>query len=412
MKKTDSIRRRIVAAYMTFAVGVCAFFAVIAALAVEGIEEKLVDERLLEVAQWAAPRHSAGMPVLMPAGLTFHHDVDIPTSLRGLPHGVREITVDGVDLHVLAGRDHHGEYVVVDHDSEYEKIEVVVYSMFAAGLLVFLTCSLMLARYLANSIVNPITLLSRAVEQREKDMPCLERSDELGTLARAFAGRTGELEQFLDRERFFTGDVSHELRTPLTVISGAAEVLMARTEGDAGLHAPAARIYRAAREAGDVTAVLLQLARSPQGRDGPAQSMASVAQAETVRCQSLVAGKPVTLHFAGGDDFTAHGSRELLQAAIGNLLRNACSYTEQGEVLVRLEQNSVVVEDTGPGLPAAALARLRGEAPTESDGVSSGSGLGLGLVQRICKYLGLELQVQQRQGGGTRFDIRFPVTPP
>lgn len=408
MKKTDSLGRRIVSAYMMFAVFVSLVFAVIAALAVEGIEEKLVDERLMEVARWAAPRHGAGLSVLMPAGLTFHQGADIPRSLRALPHGVGEITVDGVDLHVLADRDEHGEYVVVDHDSEYEKIEVVVYSMFAAGLLAFLTCSLMLARYLANSIVSPIAALSQAVAERQDDLPCLQRNDELGMLARAFADRTGELKQFLDRERFFTGDVSHELRTPLTVISGAAEVLLSRAGSDSPLHAPAERIYRAAREASDVTTVLLQLARSPQATQGPEHSVAALAEAEVARCQPLVAEKPVTLRYAGGDDFPAHGARELLQAAIGNLLRNACAYTERGEVVLRLDQRSVVVEDTGPGLPAAALARLRGEAPPDGDGVSSGSGLGLGLVQRTCKYLGLNLHIEQREGGGTRFDIRFP----
>lgn len=408
MKKTDSLRRRIIAAYMMFAFAVSAFFGLIAALAVEGIEEKLVDERLAEVARWSIPRHSAGMSVVMPAGLTFHHDEEIPHSLRGLPHGVREITVDGVDLHVLAGRDDHGEFVVVDHDSEYEKIEIVVYSMFAAGLLVFIACSLMLARYLANSVVAPIASLSRAVSERQDDLPYLGREDELGTLARAFAGRTGELKQFLERERFFTGDVSHELRTPLTVISGAAEVLMSRTANDDALHAPAERIYRAAREASDVTSVLLQLARSPQAMDGPEQSMAALAHAEVARCQPLLAGKPVALRFDGGRDFTAHGARELLLALIGNLLRNACAYTEQGEVVVRLGQRTLVVEDTGPGLPAAALVRLRGEAAPEGDGISAGSGLGLGLVQRICKHLGLALQVQQRDGGGTRFEVGFP----
>ena len=409
MKKTESLRRRIIVAYMAFAVAVTAVFALIAALAIEGIEEKLVDERLQEVARWAAPRHAGGMSVQMPAGLTFHHGADIPRSLRGMPHGVREITVDGIDLHVLAGHDGRDEYVVVDHDSEYEKIEVVVYSMFAAGFVVFVACSLMLARYMANRIVTPITLLSQAVQARRDDLPSLDREDELGMLARAFASRTGELKEFLHRERFFTGDVSHELRTPLTVISGAAEVLMARTEGDASLHAPAERIYRAAREASDVTSVLLRLARSPERLDAPQQSADELAKAEAARSQPLVAGKPVTLRYLGGSDFIVHGSRELLQAAIGNLLRNACAYTEQGEVVVRLEQRSVVVEDTGPGLPPAALARLRGESRPEGDGASSGSGLGLGLVQRICAYLGAELKLQQREGGGTRFDIVFPV---
>ena len=409
MKKTDSLRRRIIGAYMTFAIAVSAVFAVIAALAVEGIEEKLVDERLEEVALWAAPRHTGGMPVQMPAGLSFHHGADIPRSLRGLPHGVREITVDGTDLHVLAGNDGHGEFVVVDHDSEYEKIEIVVYSMFAAGFLTFVACSLVLARFLANRIVTPITLLSRAVEERQDELPCLERDDELGILARAFAGRTGELKQFLDRERFFTGDVSHELRTPLTVISGAAEVLISRTEGEPGLQAPAERIYRAAREASDVASVLLRLARSPQGLEATPQSVAELAQYEAARCQPLVAGKPVVLRYLDGADFTVHGSRELLQAAISNLLRNACAYTEQGEVVLRLELRSIVVEDTGPGLPPAAMARLLGEPVPDNDGASSGTGLGLGLVQRICAHIGAELHVRQREGGGTRFDISFPA---
>lgn len=409
MKKSDSLRRRIIVAYMTFAVAVSAVFSVIAALAVEGIEGKLVDERLRDVAEWAAPRHAGGLPVQMPAGLTFHHGADIPRSLRGLPHGVVDITVDGTDLHVYAGHDDKGEFVVVDHDSEYDKIEIVVYSMFAAGFIAFVGCSLILARFLANRIVNPITALSQAVEDRQDALPCLERSDELGTLARAFAGHTSELKQFLDRERFFTGDVSHELRTPLTVISGAAELLMVRTEGEAGLHAPAERIYRSAREASDVASVLLRLARSPQGEDAPEQSAADLGQHEIARYQPLVAGKPVTLHYQGGADFMVRGSRELLQAAIGNLLRNACTYTEQGEVVLRLEPRAIVVEDTGPGLPPAALARLRGEAMPDGDGASSGSGLGLGLVQRICAYLGAELHVRQRDGGGTRFDVIFPT---
>jgi signal transduction histidine kinase len=408
MKKADSLRRRIVVAYMTFAVVVSAVFSVIAAIAVEGIEGKLVDERLRDVAEWAAPRHAGGMPVQMPAGLTFHYGADIPSSLRGLPPGVVDIKVDGTTLHVYAGHDDKGEYVVVDHDSEYDKIEIVVYSMFAAGFFAFVGCSLILARFLANRIVNPITSLSQAVEARNDALPCLERNDELGTLARAFAGRTAELKQFLDRERFFTGDVSHELRTPLTVISGAAELLMAQTEGEVALHAPSERIYRAAREANDVASVLLRLARSPQRQDAPEQSAAELAQYEIARCQPQVAGKPVVLRYLGGTDFTVRGPRELLQAAIGNLLRNACAYTEQGEVVLRLEQRSIVVEDTGPGLPPAALARLRGEPMPEGDGASSGSGLGLGLVQRICAYLGAELHVKQREGGGTRFDISFP----
>jgi signal transduction histidine kinase len=239
-----------------------------------------------------------------------------------------------------------------------------------------------------------------------------ERGDELGLLARTIAGHTAELNQFLDRERFFTGDVSHELRTPLTVIAGAAEVLLAQTAHDPALHAPAERIYRAARDASDTTSMLLQLARSPERLEWVAISAQALAREEVARCQVLVTGRPVELRYAGGGDFAVHGVRELVLAAIGNLVRNACQYTERGHVEVRLEGRSVIVEDTGPGLPAAARARLCNEPiPADARG-SSGTGLGLGLVQRICAHLGATLVLRDLSGqqpAGSCIEICFPA---
>ena len=417
MAPFKSLRRRIVVAYLLFAAVASLFFAIIAAVAVEGIEVKLVDERLEEVAAWASPRHAGGLPVEMPAGLSFHHDAEIPQSLRGLPPGATEITVDGVDLHVLTGRDAGGDYVVVDHASAYEKIELVVYSMFAIGFTGFLFSSLMFGAFIGNSVVRPIMGLATAVEARRPDLPLQDSPDELGILARAFAARTTELTEVLDRERFFTGDVSHELRTPLTVISGAAEVIMAQAPANAdspaspanrAIQAAAERIYRAARDASDAVTVLLRLARSPEQLEATPVSVAELAREECTRCHPLIGNRPLVLGFAGGKDFTVDAPRELLVAAIGNLVRNACLYTLEGEVVVFLEGHALVVEDTGPGLPPAARARVLHQAAPAGASGSSGTGLGLGLVQRICAYLGATLIYQERAGGGSRFAIEFP----
>ena len=54
MRAGDSLRRRIPAAFLTFGAGSSLLFAIIAAVAVEGIEVRLVDQRLTEVAAWAA----------------------------------------------------------------------------------------------------------------------------------------------------------------------------------------------------------------------------------------------------------------------------------------------------------------------------------------------------------------------
>lgn len=413
MTPTESLRRRIVTAYTWYAFGFVLFFALITAFAVEGIEEHLVDNRMREVAAWAAPRQAAGLPVEMPAGLSFHRNQDIPLSLRKLPPGVQEKTVDGVGLHVLAGHDDFGDYIAVDHESDYEKVELVVYSMFAVAFLGFLLFSYVLASFMARRLVTPITELAAAVSADHPGLPLLDRQDELGVLARAFAAHTAQLREVLERERFFTGDVSHELRSPLTVIMGAAEVLMAHGAASPGYPA-AARIYRAAQEAADCVTVLLLLARAPQLDGLPEVDMGQLGLCETERHQHMVAGKPVRLAFGGGDSFAVRAPRELCLAAIGNLVRNACQYTDHGSVTVRLEGRSVLVEDSGPGLPAAVRAALEGQGAAPAGGApgaagSAGAGLGLALVRRICAYLGASLVLRDRPGGGSIFVLHFPA---
>lgn len=408
MNPRDSLRSRIAVAFMLFACMATLFFAITAAVAVEGIEEHLVDNRLEEVAMWASPRHASGLPVAMPAGLSFHHGDAIPAPLRGFAPGLHEVHVDGVGLHVMSGKDTGGDFVVVDHESDYEKVELVVYSMFLLASVGSLLLALFLGRYFASRVVSPIQELAGAVSRHSASLPLLDAPDELGMLARAFASHTDELRGFLERERFFTGDVSHELRTPLTIISGAAEILLEQCAGQAHIAAPAARIMRAANEAAECITVLLMLARSPERMPHPATDIGAIAEAETARYQPLVAGKPVVLSYAAGPAFAIGAPPELCAALIGNLIRNACQYTSSGAVLVSLGARSVTVEDSGPGLAPGVLAALAGKPAARRDGPSSGTGLGLALVRRICEHLAATLEAQPRPGGGSIFTIRFP----
>ena len=409
MRPSNSLRQRVVIAYLVFALCASAFFALITMVAVEGIESNLVDHRLMEVAKWAAPRHAGKLQVELPSGLSFHHGVAIPVSLRGLSHGVHDMTVDGINLHVLAGADASGDYVVVDHESDYEKVEWTVYMLFAIALLGFLLLSMLLGRFVGQRLVTPIAQLAAAVGAHATELPLQESSDEIGILARAFAAHTGELRRVLDRERYFTGDVSHELRSPLTVIMGAAEILLEQGRGRPDISAPAERIYRAAHEATECINVLLMLARAPALAEAMPVSLTLIARNEIAHQMPLLEGKPVTLMFAGGTDFDVAAPPQLCAAAMGNLIRNACQYTEQGSITVRLEAHAVIVEDTGPGLPAAVRATLDTHAPAVPSTGSAGTGLGLALAKRVCDYLGATLAFREREGGGSVFTIQFPL---
>ena len=405
MKRSESLQRRILVAFLLFSIGASAIFAVVAAVAVEGIEVHLVDERLEAAAAWAAPREAAGLDVDMPDGLRFHRNAAIPVPLQGLPDGVHKVDLGATRLHVLAGHDGRGGWVLVDHESDYDQIEVVVYSMFGGAFIGFMLLAALLGRFLGTRVVTPIRALAQAVGDDTTPAALTGRKDELGVLARALEAHTTELRAVLDRERFFTGDVSHELRSPLTVIMGAAEILM-QEGGAPAVQAPAERIYRAACEAAECITVLLMLARAPQLADQPPVMVNDIAQEEVDKYRPLIAGKPVAMRCEGGPALAVCAPRELLAAAIGNLVRNACQYTEQGDVRVMLLSGQVVVEDTGPGLPPAVVATL-GPGGGASPG-SSGTGLGLALARRICDFLGAAFAYEPRTGGGSRFTITFP----
>jgi signal transduction histidine kinase len=95
----------------------------------------------------------------------------------------------------------------------------------------------------------------------------------------------------------------------------------------------------------------------------------------------------------------------LFAVVAGNLIRNAFAYTESGRVAVRLEQDSLVVSDTGIGIKADELGRVfqryyKGSA-------SRGSGIGLSLTKRICDRYGWALAIESREGQGTSARLEF-----
>ena len=221
-----------------------------------------------------------------------------------------------------------------------------------------------------------------------------------------FASRIGS---FVEREHNFTRDASHELRTPLTVIRVAGDMM----EGDESLSPMARRSLKRIKSAGrDMEALIeafLILAREGDtGLPDDDFSVGAVACEELEKSRPLLAGKPVELELHHEADLQLHAPARVLSVMLGNLLRNACHYTEQGKVVVTVRRDSVQVTDSGVGMRPDELARVFEPFYRAGDGRKDGQGIGLSIVRRLSERYGWPVRLESEPGKGTTATISFP----
>ncbi len=411
MSEPWRLRHRIVTAYVLLACAVGGVFAAAAQQAIGRVEDRLIDQRLARTADRLVERQRQGLGLDLPPSVMLYEGDAIPLALRGLPPGRHERTLGVGTVNVLVRSDGPRPFVLTDDDAEFERIRWQLDATMAAAFLACLGGAVVLGRSTASRVMAPVTALARAVEQEQapERYPSLKAPDEMGVLARAFAARTQALQQVLARERWFVADVSHELRTPLTVMLGAAEVLCVQARDHAAWRAHAERIRRTAADTSARVSALLLLSRAPESLDAPLVALAPIVRQEVERCQALLQGKAVTLHLALAESVQVRARAELAATAVGNLVRNACLYTERGSVTIRLEPHRLIVQDTGSGIPSAIRDKVFERLAPGETGSPAGSGLGLAIVRRVAEHLGWQVALEDSSQAGSRFVLAWPA---
>jgi hypothetical protein len=102
-------------------------------------------------------------------------------------------------------------------------------------------------------------------------------------------------------------------------------------------------------------------------------------------------------------------SRRFLQILL-NLLSNAIKFTKKGNIELRSFDDAnhitIEIEDTGKGIP---LKKQRAifEPFVQADSNDSGTGLGLGLVKRMCDDMGIEITLNSQEDIGSIFALHI-----
>ena len=98
-------------------------------------------------------------------------------------------------------------------------------------------------------------------------------------------------------------------------------------------------------------------------------------------------------------------------ALVRNLIDNAIKYNkEAGSIKITLDENYLVIEDTGIGIPIADQTRIF-ERFYRVDKAKSktlgGTGLGLAIVKHVCEIYNFKISVDSKLDIGTKFDIKL-----
>ena len=346
----------------------------------------------------------------------------IPESLRNLPpEGFGRTVSEDYQLVHVSERDGRRLYLVWAK----ERITDIAffYGIIPLAVVLLLIYGLSFLAYrLSERAISPIVGLARYLEEFDFDRdrsldldlsPLREVADaEVASMIEAVDGFTRRLNAFVERERVFTRDAGHELRTPLAVLKGSLDLLEDNQDRSKHEQNALQRMRRTVDDMGSLLETLLLLARESE------VTMPS----EEVMVNDLVANQiDLLAHMAerGGNQMAFHEEAELkLQApprvveiVIGNLMRNALNYTQQGKVDVTVNSRGVRVEDTGVGMSRDELANAF-EAfyrADESRGLVKGHGLGLAIVRRLVRQFGWAISAHSRPGAGTTVEVRFNV---
>jgi signal transduction histidine kinase/CheY-like chemotaxis protein len=236
-----------------------------------------------------------------------------------------------------------------------------------------------------------------------------------------------QLELASQHKSQFVASMSHELRTPLNAIIGLTEMMVTNAArfGTEKAAEPLKRVHRAGQHLLGLINQVLDLSKIEAGK--------LELNPESVNLAPLideVVGTARQLAQQNKNNLVVEAQEKLgaltvdpmrLRQILLNLLSNACKFTSQGEVKLRVRKVAdgrnwveFAVVDTGIGMTPEQQAKLFEEF-TQADSSTArrygGTGLGLAITRKLARMMGGDVTVASEPGKGSVFTVRLPAGP-
>lgn len=261
--------------------------------------------------------------------------------------------------------------------------------------------SLLVTPWIVRGALAGVSTIAQEAEQIDANRRGRRLSEEhvpteIAPLVRAVNDALRRLDDGYERQRRFIASAAHELRTPIAIlrlkVDTATEPAMRKLSGDV------ARLSNLAEQ-------MLDIQRLDADRNLESIDLGALARRVAADLAPLLIASDRTIEVRIEDRSWLRGDAGSLERAMTNLVQNAAEHGGH-HVIVRVMAWGFEVEDDGPGIP-----------PEERDRVfepfhrlrprSTGSGLGLNLVQEIVERHEGRVSIVGAPGGGTIVRVEF-----
>jgi Na+/proline symporter/signal transduction histidine kinase len=234
------------------------------------------------------------------------------------------------------------------------------------------------------------------------------------------AQRTAELEEAKlqadkanESKTKFLAAAGHDLMQPFNAATLFASMLSKKTQGSE-LATLSEGVVNSLDNAQSLLSMLLDMTKLDAGVLTPQKAVFPIDEILSSLVQEfgvIAKQKGVTLRYVN-TNVMVYSDKNLLRRVLQNLLSNAVRYAPKGSILigVRRTQNKeqsikLCVYDTGLGIAAHQQHEIFSEFHQLDNNKGEGIGLGLTIVERICRLLGHQVGLNSVPGKGSCFSV-------
>lgn len=291
-------------------------------------------------------------------------------------------------------------------------------------------------------LIGQFNAMMETIQQREIDLQHAHSTLEDTVKTRTSALRT-EIAERLQIERdlvaaklaadesnraksSFLATMSHELRTPLNAIIGYTEMLGedAESAGEVSICNDLGKILGSAHHLLRLISDVLDFSKIEAGQMSVHLELVAISSLlhDVLPTAKILARQ--NCNALNVDEQTANGLLLVdpirFRQCLLNLLSNACKFTENGTISIRVEHRSMAgrdwvlwsVSDTGIGIEPSMLGKLFQTFSQVDSSLTrrfGGSGLGLAISRQLCRAMGGDITTESEPHVGSTFTMSIPA---